>query len=80
MVGVHSAEMNSKLDAVTGAELELLKLVRRHLETFGRGSSLYRHVERAGYLVLRTLEALASIILPNSDELLSAPSVGPQTR
>jgi DNA-binding MarR family transcriptional regulator len=61
MVGVHSAEMNSKLDAVTGAELELLKLVRRHLETFGRGSSLYRHVERAGYLVLRTLEALGPV-------------------
>src|ERR1700691_1058374 len=38
-------------------ELELLKLVR-HLETFGRKSSLYREVDRAGYLALRTLDSL----------------------
>src|SRR6202789_616406 len=38
-------------------ELELLKLVR-HLETFGRKSSLYQEVDRAGYLALRTLEGL----------------------
>ena len=38
-------------------ELELLKLVR-HLETFGRRSSLYHEVDRAGYLALRTLDAL----------------------
>ena len=36
-------------------ELELLKLVR-HLETFGRKSSLYQEVDRAGYLALRTLD------------------------
>ena len=38
-------------------ELELLKLVR-HLETFGRKSSLYQQVDRAGYLALRTLDGL----------------------
>jgi DNA-binding MarR family transcriptional regulator len=38
-------------------ELELLKLVR-HLETFGRKSSLYHDVDRAGYLALRTLDGL----------------------
>jgi transcriptional antiterminator len=42
-------------DTIGVIELELLKLVR-HLETFGRRSSLYREVDRAGYLVLRTLE------------------------
>jgi DNA-binding MarR family transcriptional regulator len=38
-------------------ELELLKLVR-HIETFGRRSSLYKNVDRAGYLALRTIDAL----------------------
>jgi DNA-binding MarR family transcriptional regulator len=38
-------------------ELELMKLVR-HLETFGRKSSLYLEVDRAGYLALRTLDNL----------------------
>lgn len=38
-------------------ELELMKLVR-HLETFGRKSSLYQEVDRAGYLALRTLDGL----------------------
>jgi DNA-binding MarR family transcriptional regulator len=38
-------------------ELELLKLVR-HLETFGRKSSLYEEVDRAGYIALRTLDGL----------------------
>ena len=38
-------------------ELELMKLVRQ-LETLGRRSSLYVRVDRAGYLALRTLEAL----------------------
>jgi DNA-binding MarR family transcriptional regulator len=49
---------NTPIDADTIGiiELELLKLVR-HLETFGRRSSLYLHVDRAGYLALRTLEA-----------------------
>ncbi|HEY2564614.1 MAG TPA: MarR family transcriptional regulator [Acidimicrobiales bacterium] len=46
--------MADNLDIV---ELELMKLVR-HLETFGRKSSLYREVDRAGYLALRTLDAL----------------------
>jgi DNA-binding MarR family transcriptional regulator len=44
-------------DDVGVVELELLKLVR-HLETFGRKSSLYREVDRAGYLALRTLAGL----------------------
>jgi DNA-binding MarR family transcriptional regulator len=49
---------NTPIDADTIGiiELELLKLVR-HLETFGRRGSLYLHVDRAGYLALRTLEA-----------------------
>lgn len=46
--------MADDLDIV---ELELVKLVR-HLETFGRKSSLYQEVDRAGYLALRTLDAL----------------------
>jgi DNA-binding MarR family transcriptional regulator len=49
--GVHMAD---DLDVV---ELELLKLVR-HLETFGRKSSMYQEVDRAGYLALRTLDSL----------------------
>ena len=49
--GVDTAD---DLDVV---ELELLKLVR-HLETFGRKSSLYQEVDRAGYLALRTLDGL----------------------
>src|ERR1700722_11622892 len=44
-------------DDLGTVELELLKLVR-HLETFGRKSSLYREVDRAGYLALRTLDGL----------------------
>jgi DNA-binding MarR family transcriptional regulator len=48
------ADMQEDMDVV---ELELLKLVR-HLETFGRKSSLYREVDRAGYLALRTLDSL----------------------
>jgi DNA-binding MarR family transcriptional regulator len=48
------ADSVEDLDVV---ELELLKLVR-HLETFGRRSSLYREVDRAGYIALRTLDGL----------------------
>jgi DNA-binding MarR family transcriptional regulator len=48
------ADMSDDLGVV---ELELLKLVR-HLETFGRKSSLYQEVDRAGYLALRTLDGL----------------------
>ena len=44
-------------DDLDVVELELLKLVR-HLETFGRRSSLYQEVDRAGYLALRTLDGL----------------------
>jgi DNA-binding MarR family transcriptional regulator len=44
-------------DVLGTIELELMKLVR-HLETFGRRSSLYVRVDRAGYLALRTLEGL----------------------
>src|SRR5580692_11597346 len=48
------ADAVGDLDVV---ELELLKLVR-HLETFGRKSSLYQEVDRAGYIALRTLDGL----------------------
>jgi DNA-binding MarR family transcriptional regulator len=51
---VEVADMADDLDVV---EIELLKLVR-HLETFGRKSSLYQEVDRAGYLALRTLDGL----------------------
>src|ERR1700722_15367691 len=44
-------------DDLSIVELELMKLVR-HLETFGRKSSLYQEVDRAGYLALRTLDGL----------------------
>jgi DNA-binding MarR family transcriptional regulator len=44
-------------DAIGIIELELMKLVR-HLETFGRRSSLYVRVDRAGYLAMRMLEDL----------------------
>jgi DNA-binding MarR family transcriptional regulator len=50
----------SKPDSIGAIELELLKLVR-HLETFGRRSSLYLHVDRAGYLALRMLEAMGPV-------------------
>lgn len=43
-------------DTIGVIELELLRLVR-HLETFGRRSSHYQRVDRAGYLALRTIEA-----------------------
>jgi DNA-binding MarR family transcriptional regulator len=45
------------VDVLGTIELELMKLVR-HLETFGRKSSLYVRVDRAGYLALRVLEGL----------------------
>jgi DNA-binding MarR family transcriptional regulator len=51
---VEGADVANDVDVV---ELELLKLVR-HLETFGRKSSLYQEVDRAGYLALRTLDGL----------------------
>jgi DNA-binding MarR family transcriptional regulator len=44
-------------DAIGVIELELMKLVRQ-LETFGRRSSLYVRVDRAGYLAMRMLEDL----------------------
>ena len=47
-------------DSIGVIELELLKLVR-HLETFGRRSSLYLHIDRAGYLALRTIEDLGPL-------------------
>src|ERR1700735_5823189 len=46
-----------RTDDVGVVERELMKLVR-HLETFGRKSSLYQEVDRAGYLALRTLDGL----------------------
>jgi DNA-binding MarR family transcriptional regulator len=50
-------ERTDVADDMDVVELELLKLVR-HLETFGRKSSLYQEVDRAGYLALRTLDGL----------------------
>ena len=47
-------------DAIGIIEVELAKLVR-HLETFGRRSSLYVRVERAGYLAMRVLEDLGPV-------------------
>jgi len=47
-------------DAIVVIELELIKLVR-HLETFGRRSSLYVRVDRAGYLVMRMLDELGPV-------------------
>jgi DNA-binding MarR family transcriptional regulator len=47
-------------DAIAVIELELMKLVR-HLETFGRRCSLYVHVDRAGYLAMRMLDALGPV-------------------
>ncbi len=51
--------MDSDADPIPIIELELLTLVRL-LETFGRKSSLYVRVDRAGYLALRTLERLGA--------------------
>jgi DNA-binding MarR family transcriptional regulator len=51
--------MDSNADPIPIIELELLTLVRL-LETFGRKSSLYVRVDRAGYLALRTLERLGA--------------------
>ena len=47
-------------DPIGTIELELIKLVR-HLETFGRRSSLYAQVDRAGYLAMRVLEDLGPV-------------------
>ena len=52
--------LSVKPDSIGVIELELLKLVR-HLETFGRRSSLYLEVDRAGYLALRMLEAMGPV-------------------
>jgi DNA-binding MarR family transcriptional regulator len=51
--------MDSNADPIPIIERELLTLVRL-LETFGRKSSLYVRVDRAGYLALRTLERLGA--------------------
>jgi DNA-binding MarR family transcriptional regulator len=47
-------------DAIGIIELELMKLVR-HLDTFGRRSSLYVRVDRAGYLAMRMLDSLGPV-------------------
>jgi DNA-binding MarR family transcriptional regulator len=47
-------------DAIGIIELELIKLVR-HLEVFGRRSSAYVRVDRAGYLAMRMLEGLGPV-------------------
>lgn len=51
---------DSEAGAIGTIEIELLTLVR-HLETLGRRSSLYAQVDRAGYLMLRTLERMGSV-------------------
>src|SRR6202453_2371065 len=50
-------EGTDSVEDLNVVELELLKLVR-HLETFGRRSSVYQEVDRAGYIALRTLDEL----------------------
>lgn len=47
-------------DSISTIEMELLTLVR-HLETLGRKSSLYRQVDRSGYLALRMLDRLGPL-------------------
>ncbi len=47
-------------DAIGVIEVELIRLVR-HLETFGRRSSLYVRVDRAGYLAMRVLDSLGPV-------------------
>jgi DNA-binding MarR family transcriptional regulator len=47
-------------DPIGTIELELIKLVR-HLETFGRRSSLYVRVDRSGYLAMRMLDDLGPV-------------------
>ena len=47
-------------DAISVVELELMKLVR-NLETFGRRSSLFARVDRAGYLAMLMLENLGPL-------------------
>ncbi len=52
--------LDSGRGAIGTIELELLTLVR-HLETLGRRSTLYDQVDRAGYLMLRTLERVGPV-------------------
>ncbi|HEX4218776.1 MAG TPA: MarR family transcriptional regulator [Acidimicrobiales bacterium] len=52
--------MGQTADSIGVIEIELLTLVRQ-LDTLGRSSSLYVHVDRAGYLALRTLERLGPV-------------------
>jgi len=52
-------EGTETVDDLDVVELELLKLVR-HLENFGRKSSLYQEIDRAGYIALRTLDGLGA--------------------
>lgn len=47
-------QIETHRDAIGRIEMELLTL-DRSLEMFGRRNDLYRRVDRAGYLVLRTL-------------------------
>ncbi len=51
---------DSERGAIGTVETELLTLVR-HLETLGRRSSLYAQVDRAGYLMLRTLQRMGPV-------------------
>ncbi len=52
--------LDSDRGTIGTVEIELLTLVR-HLETLGRRSSLYAQIDRAGYLVLRTLERMGPV-------------------
>ncbi len=47
-------------DPIRTIELELLTLAR-NLETLGRRSSLYRQVDRSGYVALRTLDRIGPV-------------------
>jgi len=60
MTSPSSSGSSSRADAIGTIELELLKLVR-HLETFGRRSSLYVSVDRSGYLAMRMLDSLGPV-------------------
>jgi DNA-binding MarR family transcriptional regulator len=71
MVGRRASDSDDPIGVI---ELELLKLVR-YLETFGRRSDLYGEADRAGYVVLRTLDRLGTTSVNGlADELHLDPS------
>jgi DNA-binding MarR family transcriptional regulator len=60
MTGNGAVNDDPRGDAIGVIELELIKLVR-HLDTFGRRSSLYVRVDRAGYLAMRMLDGFGPV-------------------